>query len=226
MRRKGGAVALSKLELLIRECEQLDDWIHIIAEHACVFGDYNDGCGTIPDDLQDVEPKWPQFDTRCSMLTNRAVTENRADMEIFLKAQDAIRLAHKNTRNGMPCDWAAMLRPLLPASVLAQQWRSGAWEECNKLYRAERSALPITPQSGLVTMREFFKEKGLRGENATRAIERLEKRIKARDGKLTPVVPGKKAERGRASVAARFDRAYLEKNYSSASGEKGGEKQG
>jgi hypothetical protein len=67
-----------------------------------------------------------------------------------------------------------------------------------------------TPQLVELTMREYAKSKGLQGDAATRMIDRLEKRAIVRDGKLNPCRPGSPASQGKAAIAAKFTRDYLD----------------
>lgn len=76
-----------------------------------------------------------------------------------------------------------------------------------------------------ITMREYFKSKGIRGDDASRAIERMEKRAKARGG-LKPVRAGSKAAPGKSGVAARYSRAYLEELFTLEQGISGESEQG
>lgn len=62
-----------------------------------------------------------------------------------------------------------------------------------------------------VTLREFVKSKGLRGDNATRAIDRLEKRLDSSGA--VPEVAGIKAMKGKAGIPSRWNEETLEQNW-------------
>lgn len=65
------------------------------------------------------------------------------------------------------------------------------------------------PDDGLITLREFARSQGHRGEAAVRFVDRLKKCARRYCGGLKPKVPGRAAVRGQKAGAARYDPAYL-----------------